>query len=147
MVPCGIHLDSSFRRLYSYRQYLTVRHSVHEGICYRTIYVLILLIVICQHLYMLRAAYSLYGHLTCRCDDFLHGREAPMLTTGLRHSVGRVTFSASCAHLGLCKVLERHVVGDACEDVLDCAPRLRIVHVLGPWNIVLPHEVLDIFEP
>lgn len=46
---------------------------------------------------------------------------ASMLTTGLRHLVGRVPFSASCAHLGLCKVLERHVVGDACEDVLDCA--------------------------
>lgn len=121
MVPCRIHRDNGFRRLYSYRQYLAVRHSVHEGICYRTIYVLILLVVICQHLYMLRAAYSLYGHLTCRCDDFLHGREASMLTTGLRHSVGRVTFSASRTHLGLCKVLERHVVGDACEDVLDCA--------------------------
>lgn len=122
MVPCRIHRDNGFRRLYSYRQYLTVRHSVHEGVCYRTVYVLILLVVICQHLYMLRAAYSLYGHLTCRCNDFLHGREAAMLTTGLRHSVGRVTFSASCAHLGLCKVLERHVVGDACEDVLDRAP-------------------------
>jgi hypothetical protein len=122
MVPCGIHLDSSFRRLYSYRQYLIGRHSVHEGICYRTIYVLILLIVICQYLYMLRAAYSLYGHLTRRCDDFLPGREAAVLTTGLRHLVGRVPFSASCAHLGLCKVLERHVVGDACEDVLDRAP-------------------------
>lgn len=47
---------------------------------------------------------------------------ASMLTTGLRHSVGRVPFSASCAHLGLCEVLERHVVGDACEDVLDRAP-------------------------
>lgn len=71
---------------------------------------------------MLGAAYSLYGHLTRRCDDFLHGREAAVLTPGLRHSVGRVTFSASCAHLGLCEVLERHVVGDACEDVLDRAP-------------------------
>lgn len=47
---------------------------------------------------------------------------ASMLTTGLRHSVGRVSFSTSCAHLGLCKVLERHVVGHACEDVLDRAP-------------------------
>lgn len=70
---------------------------------------------------MLRTAYSLYGHLTCRRDDFLHSREAAMLATGLRHLVGRISFSASCAHLGLCKVLERHVVGDACEDVLDCA--------------------------
>ena len=121
MVPCRIHLDNIFRRLYSYRQYLTGRHTVHEGIRYRTIYVPILLLVICQHLYMRRTAYILYGHLARRCDDFLHGRETSMLTTGTRNLVGRVTFSASCAHLGLCKVLERHVVGDACEDVLDCA--------------------------
>lgn len=54
-------------------------------------------------------------------ENVLHSREAAMLTTGTRNSVGRIPFSASCAHLGLCKVLERHVVGDACEDVLDCA--------------------------
>ena len=47
---------------------------------------------------------------------------ASMLTTGTRNLVGRIPLSASCAHLGLCKVLERHVVGDACEDVLDRAP-------------------------
>lgn len=54
-------------------------------------------------------------------ENVLHGREASMFTTGLRHSVGRISLSASCTHLGLCKVLERHVVGHACEDVLDCA--------------------------
>lgn len=54
-------------------------------------------------------------------ENVLHSREASMLSTGFRHLVGRVPFSASCAHLGLCKVLERHVVGDACEDVLDRA--------------------------
>lgn len=122
--------------------------SVGEPVSYLSPYPFLPLLIPGHN--VLRYAFLAYGSnafLTMYSENVLHGREASMLTTGTRNLVGRVPFSASCAHLGLCKVLERHVVGDACEDVLDCAPRLRIVHVLGPWNIVLLHEVLDILEP
>lgn len=122
--------------------------SVGEPVSYLSPYPFLTLLIPGHN--VLRYVFLAYGSdtfLTVYSKNVLHGREASMLTTGPRHSVGRVTLSASRTHLGLCKVLERHVVGDACEDVLDCAARLRIVHVLGPWNIVLLHEVLDILEP
>lgn len=97
--------------------------SVGEPVSYLSPYPFLTLLIPGHN--VLRYVFLAYGSdtfLTVYSKNVLHSREASMLTTGLRHSVGRVPFSASCAHLGLCKVLERHVVGDACEDVLDRAP-------------------------
>lgn len=97
--------------------------SVGEPVSYLSPYPFLTLLIPGHN--VLRYVFLAYGSnalLTVYSENVLHGREAAMLATGLRHSVGRIPFSASCTHLGLCKVLERHVVGDACEDVLDRAP-------------------------
>ena len=96
--------------------------SVGEPVSYLSPYPFLTLLIPGHN--VLRYAFLAYGSdtfLTVYSKNVLHSREAAMLPTGLRHLVGRVPFSASCAHLGLCKVLERHVVGDASKDVLDCA--------------------------
>ena len=96
--------------------------SVGEPVSYLSPYPFLTLLIPGHNvLWYAFLAYGSYTLLTVYSKNVLHSREASMLTTGLRHSVGRVSLSASCAHLGLCKVLERHVVGHACEDVLDCA--------------------------
>lgn len=96
--------------------------SVGEPVSYLSPYPFLTLLIPGHN--VLRYVFLAYGSdtfLTVYSENVLHSREAPMLTTGTRNLVGRVPFSASCAHLGLCKVLERHVVGDACKDVLDRA--------------------------
>ena len=96
--------------------------SVGEPVSYLSPYPFLTLLIPGHNvLWYVFLAYGSDTFLTVYSENALHSREASMLTTGLRHSVGRISLSASCAHLGLCKVLERHVVGDACEDVLDCA--------------------------
>ena len=97
--------------------------SVGEPVSYLSPYPFLTLLIPGHNvLWYVFLAYGSNALLTVYSKNVLHGREASMLTTGTRNLVGRIPFSASCAHLGLCKVLERHVVGDACKDVLDCAP-------------------------
>lgn len=96
--------------------------SVGEPVSYLSPYPFLTLLIPRHNvLWYVFLAYGSNALLTVYSENVLHGRKASMLTTGTRNLVGRVPFSASCAHLGLCKVLERHVVGDACKDVLDCA--------------------------